>query len=234
MPDPEYNELECARCGGHFHIELTQCPHCGVNVYEPEDENPPENGTLFNVQQALRVPLAVIAGWFISAFIGLMLYIPIRFAQADEPTLSFVLISGALTLSLGSFAGGFLYQRILQGKSLGGRLSQIFFSVLLGVLVLLTETYLGSAWSLAALTVIAASSFWGSHSADRMLRKEMIDELFAPVRASQQRYEDLLAKVGHDRAIAERLLEHERGITPKATRSLLIENAIKRWEKDNR
>ncbi len=234
MPDLEDNELECARCGGTFHISLTRCPHCGVNVYEPEDENPPEDGTLFNVQRALRVPLAVIAGWFISVFIGLMLYIPIRFAQGGQPTPAFVLVSGTLTLSIGSFAGGFLYQRILQGKSLGGRISQIVFSVLLGLLVLLTEAYLWTFGSLAALSMIAASSFLGSHSADRMQRKAMIDELFAPVRASQERYEDLLAKVGHDRAVAERLLEHERGITPKATRSLLIENAIKRWERDNR
>ncbi len=33
------DELECARCGARFYFELTRCPNCGVNLYEPE-ENP--------------------------------------------------------------------------------------------------------------------------------------------------------------------------------------------------
>jgi predicted nucleic acid-binding Zn-ribbon protein len=37
-PQPAENELECARCGAYFHIGLTRCPNCGVNIYEPEDE----------------------------------------------------------------------------------------------------------------------------------------------------------------------------------------------------
>ena len=31
------NEFECANCGAYFHYELTRCPYCGVNLYEPED-----------------------------------------------------------------------------------------------------------------------------------------------------------------------------------------------------
>ncbi len=37
-PQPAENEIECARCGAHFYYELTRCPVCGVNLYEPEDE----------------------------------------------------------------------------------------------------------------------------------------------------------------------------------------------------
>ena len=37
-PEPGENEFECARCGAYFHYELTRCPNCGVNLYEPEDE----------------------------------------------------------------------------------------------------------------------------------------------------------------------------------------------------
>jgi predicted nucleic acid-binding Zn-ribbon protein len=37
-PPPAENEIECARCGTHFYYELTRCPNCGVNLYEPEDE----------------------------------------------------------------------------------------------------------------------------------------------------------------------------------------------------
>ena len=37
-PQPAENEFECANCGAYFHYELTRCPNCGVNLYEPEDE----------------------------------------------------------------------------------------------------------------------------------------------------------------------------------------------------
>ena len=33
------DEIECARCGARFSYELTRCPNCGVNLYEPEDDS---------------------------------------------------------------------------------------------------------------------------------------------------------------------------------------------------
>ena len=37
-PQPAENEFECARCGALVYYELTRCPNCGVNLYEPDDE----------------------------------------------------------------------------------------------------------------------------------------------------------------------------------------------------
>lgn len=37
-PQPADDEIECARCGAHIYYELTRCPKCGVNLYEPDDE----------------------------------------------------------------------------------------------------------------------------------------------------------------------------------------------------
>ena len=37
-PPPGENEFECANCGAYFHYELTRCPNCGINLYEPDDE----------------------------------------------------------------------------------------------------------------------------------------------------------------------------------------------------
>ena len=37
-PEPGEHEFECANCGAYFHYELTRCPNCGINLYEPEDE----------------------------------------------------------------------------------------------------------------------------------------------------------------------------------------------------
>jgi len=36
-PLPEENEIECANCGAYFFYELTRCPECGVNIYEPDE-----------------------------------------------------------------------------------------------------------------------------------------------------------------------------------------------------
>jgi hypothetical protein len=38
-PQPADDEIECARCGAHFYYELTRCPNCGVNLYEPDEED---------------------------------------------------------------------------------------------------------------------------------------------------------------------------------------------------
>jgi hypothetical protein len=47
-------------------------------------------------------------------------------------------------------------------------------------------------------------------------------------------YQNLLAKVMHDREIVERLIEYERRYTPNASREELLRGAIIRWERDNR
>ena len=45
-PQPAEDEIECGRCGAYIYHELTRCPKCGVNIYEPEDDSdqdPPVN-----------------------------------------------------------------------------------------------------------------------------------------------------------------------------------------------
>jgi hypothetical protein len=34
-PQPAEDEIECGNCGAYIHLELTRCPNCGVNLYEP-------------------------------------------------------------------------------------------------------------------------------------------------------------------------------------------------------
>ncbi|MGB8215561.1 MAG: hypothetical protein WCE68_18580 [Anaerolineales bacterium] len=52
-PQPAENEIECGRCGAYFYYELTRCPHCGVNVYEPDDNDRGQSAP-----QLVRPPLA--------------------------------------------------------------------------------------------------------------------------------------------------------------------------------
>ncbi len=37
-PQPAEDEIECGHCGAYIYYELTRCPNCGINLYEPEDE----------------------------------------------------------------------------------------------------------------------------------------------------------------------------------------------------
>jgi hypothetical protein len=60
------------------------------------------------------------------------------------------------------------------------------------------------------------------------------DEIFGDSLDQAVLYNDLLAKVGGDRAKVERLIEFERQQTPGGSRRSLLRRAIQRWERDNR
>jgi hypothetical protein len=47
-------------------------------------------------------------------------------------------------------------------------------------------------------------------------------------------FDDLLCKVGGDRSVVARLIEHERQHRPGATRLACLQNAISRWEHENK
>jgi predicted RNA-binding Zn-ribbon protein involved in translation (DUF1610 family) len=43
-PQPGEDEFECANCGAYVHYELSRCPNCGINLYEPDDETDEAEG----------------------------------------------------------------------------------------------------------------------------------------------------------------------------------------------
>ncbi|MBI5963131.1 MAG: hypothetical protein HY863_06635 [Chloroflexi bacterium] len=126
-PEPAENEFECANCGAYFHYELTRCPNCGINLYEPEDET-----------------------------------------GKTSP----------------------------HGAGVFSKLKDAFHSI-----------------------------FNKPYSAD---------EIFGDALDQAVLYNDLLQKVGGDRAAADRLIEFERMAAPKSTRRRWIQSAIQHWDKDNR
>ena len=134
-PEPADDEIECARCGAHFFYELTRCPNCGVNLYEPEDE--PEGAN----SQKLHSTASPQGG-------------------------------------LGARLNGFIH---------------------------------------------------------RLTKKPYaVNELFGAAINQAGLFNDLLIKVGGDRAIVERLIEFERQRSPQGNRMLWLKSAIERWEQDNR
>lgn len=60
------------------------------------------------------------------------------------------------------------------------------------------------------------------------------EELFTGALREKVLFDDLLRKVGGDRSVVERLIEYERGQRPNATRLTCLQNAISRWEHENR
>ncbi len=71
----------------------------------------------------------------------------------------------------------------------------------------------------------------------RKIRREPPDyaeELFTGAFREAILFDDLLRKVGGDRSIVERLIEYERQQRPGATRLTCLQNAISRWEQENR
>jgi hypothetical protein len=60
------------------------------------------------------------------------------------------------------------------------------------------------------------------------------EELFTGAMREAVLFDDLLRKVGGDRSVVERLIEYERGQRPTATRLTCLQNAIRRWEHENR
>ena len=128
-PQPAENEFECANCGAYFHYELTRCPNCGVNLYEPEEDK-----------------------------------------------------EGAR-------------ESRKHGKGIVESVKDLFHH-------LFNKPY-------------AASNIFG----------DALDQAVL--------YNDLLQKIGGDRATADRLIEFERLQLPRATRMTCLKNAIQRWEQDN-
>ena len=70
----------------------------------------------------------------------------------------------------------------------------------------------------------------------RKLRGERhpAEELFTGAFQEAMLFDDLLRKVGGDRSVVERLIEHEEKQRPGATRLKCLQNAIRRWEQENR
>ena len=60
------------------------------------------------------------------------------------------------------------------------------------------------------------------------------EELFTGAMREASLFDDLLRKVGGDRSAAERLIEYEKQLKPGATRLSYLQNAIRRWEQENR
>jgi len=80
---------------------------------------------------------------------------------------------------------------------------------------------------------------WFALWIESVLRKvrgepHVAEELFSGALREAALFDDLLKKVGGDRSVVERLIEYEKQLSPSATRLICLQNAISRWERENR
>jgi len=59
------------------------------------------------------------------------------------------------------------------------------------------------------------------------------EDLFIGIVKQKELFDDLVRKVGGDPSVVERLIEYEKQLSPSATRFVCLQNAIKRWEREN-
>lgn len=65
-------------------------------------------------------------------------------------------------------------------------------------------------------------------------KPDVAEELFTGAMQGAVLFDDLLRKAGGDRSVVERLIEYEQAQKPEATRLTCLQNAIRRWEQENR
>jgi hypothetical protein len=140
---------------------------------------------------------------------------------------------------LGSLLGGYITAGLARqrAKLLGG---------LIGVLSLPVSVLLASRWveiNLAALftlwilgagVLIILAGVCGGWLNEIYSHRGEWQEMWRIRGWEDLLYQDLLRKVRFNGTAADRLIEYERNLEPGASRMKLIQNAIERWEKDNR
>lgn len=240
------SEFECPHCGTMVYIEATRCPNCGLSFYPLDDEDEEdahdiagEGGASAWLGEAGAAIATILAGSLVSWAIAFGVHFTLSrlfSAQSITFTGKAVLFVSA---PIGALAGGYVSGGIARQRP-------TLYGLAVGMLsignAILLETYWRAVtlqsllepgallnWALILLAGLAGAKI----AVDRH-KQHILEELFFPAQSAEELYQDLYAKVGHDHEIVERLVEFERRKTPEATRTTLLKNAIRRWERDNR
>jgi hypothetical protein len=239
------NEIECPHCGSTFFHELTRCPTCGASVYpnEYEDEamqarwvvGPTDPFTL--VINSIGV---VAAGLFVASAITIFLFFTLKrlFPLPDEFGLQTLIFFLSM---IGAFGGGFVAARFSKHRASFHGLVVGLLSVGLSILLIAFEEDIAyNMYEFPPLIIpiigwglITLSGLFGAELAIKWAQKVALEQLFSPPRSEEELYKALLTKVRYDHSVAKRLIEYERKHAPNASNAYLIQNAIRRWERDN-
>jgi hypothetical protein len=232
------NTFECPQCGAKVYPEMSRCPACGHNMY-PEDEQSLPVASENEKSSTGNTLGAILIGVIITTGIALVL----NFIVSSFVAPANLGIAGIVVLFLagpvGALVGGYVIGGLRPRNAVfrGGIIGTLAVPVLVLFAthwVEVTPGFLVSplAW-LAGLSSILAGAAGGwlhfkfSQNVDWKEKWQVRgwEDLL---------YQDLLRKVRFNGSAADRLIDYERRQDPQASRLKLIQNAIERWERDNR
>jgi hypothetical protein len=215
---------------------MTRCPQCGQNMYPVDDETVVSEASSFGWGSVLG---ALLIGLLISAGIALVLHFIV--ASFVSPSMLGGFGKAVLFLAgpLGSLVGAYVCAGLTHrnAKLMGGVVGVLLLPVaalLTTHWVQVTPPLLLSPWSLGIGSLIVLAGVCGGWLNLRFTQNVDWQEKWKVRSWEDMLYQDLLRKVRFNGSIADRLIAYERKQEPEESRLKLIQNAIERWERDNR
>jgi hypothetical protein len=232
------NTYECPSCGGSVYPEQTRCPQCGHNMY-PEEEAP---SITKDESESTRWGIALgalLIGWMIASGIAAIFHFTIDSFISPFMPGSFGKFLLFIAGPVGSLVGGLVCAGLVRQnkKILGGLVGAFAIPVSLLLTthwVHVTLDLLLSPLFLVEGLLIIFAGIAGAWLNQKFSQTEDWKEKWKVRGWEDLLYQDLLRKVRFNGSAADRLIEYERRQEPQASRLKLIQNAIERWERDNR
>jgi RNA polymerase subunit RPABC4/transcription elongation factor Spt4 len=232
------NTFECPQCGAVVYPEMRRCPSCGHSMY-PEDEQFLSIAADSEISTLASAVGSILVGLLIASALALILH----FVVASFSTPQNLGVAGAVILFLAGPLG------VLVGSYVSGGLKPdqaVLFGGIIGLLSLPQLLLFATHWVEVTASFLINPMVLGSGLATILTGlaggwlhlKLSVDTSWKErwqVRGWEDLlYQDLLRKVRFNGSAADRLIEYERTQNPNASRLELIQNAIGRWERDNR
>jgi hypothetical protein len=232
------NTYECPHCGAKIYPEMTRCPECGQNMYPEDEESLPTQASSTTASSGSFLG-ALLIGIMIASGIALILHFIV--ASFAVPSSLGGLGKAVLFLAgpLGSLVGGYVGSGLARQwpKLLGGVVGALTLPVLALFTthwVEVTPVFLLSPWVILAVLLTILAGVVGGWLNVTLSGNADWKEKWQVRGWEDLLYQDLLRKVRFNGSTADRLIEYERKQDPQAGRLKLIQNAIERWERDNR
>ena len=232
------NTYECPSCGGKIYPEMNRCPQCGQNMY-PEDAEQAPAETASTTATWVSFLGSLLIGWMVAAGIAIIIHFVVSSfvspSQLGGWGKAILFLAGPLGALVGGYVGSGLARQ--HSKLLGGVVGVLTLPVLVLFAthwVKVTFSLLTSPWGLLAGFLTVLTGVLGGWLSETFTQDSDWKEKWKIHGWEDLLYQDLLRKVRFNGSIADRLIEYERKQDPQASRLKLIQNAIERWEHDNR
>ncbi len=232
------NTFECPQCGARIYPEMTRCPQCGQNMY-PEDEEAETSGERAGSLNRGTTLGGIAIGWLVASSSTVIVHFIVGSLASPTSlgtgTRLLLLLAGPIGALAGGYVGTGLARRtVALTGGLVGVLSLPISALLATHWVRVTPDLLLSPVMLGEAVLIIMAGMVGGWLNRKFTQEVDWKEKWKVRGWEDLLYQDLLRKVRFNGSTADRLIDYERQQAPQASRLKLIQNAIERWERDNR